>query len=88
MTGRKARGDRAGPVTGASGKYLTKSAWTSGLGGFGGTFLCFHRPQIHIKQRLVLVALILILLPQLDDFLEDFYIKFLSARLQRLLLNS
>ena len=53
----------------------------SSRSGLGGTFLCFHRPYIHIKQGLALVALILILFPQLDELLEDFYIKTFSLRL-------
>src|SRR5258708_40275216 len=61
-------------------------AWISiESSGLGGQFRagCFHRRHLHIKQSVALVALVLVLLPQLDDFLEDFYIKTLSLGLRK-----
>ena len=61
-------------------------AWISiESSGLGGQFRagCFHRRHIHIKQSVALVALVLVLLPQLDDFLEDFYIKTFSLGLRK-----
>jgi len=50
---------------------------SSGLGGQfrAGRFHCSH---VHIQQSVALVALLFILLPQLDDFLKNFDIKTLS----------
>src|SRR5260370_41219113 len=64
-------------------------AWISiESSGLGGQFRagCFHRPHIHIQQSVALVALVLVLLLQLDDFLEDFYIKTLRLGLRKDLL--
>ena len=70
-------------------RYPARSPWANQLGqawisiessGLGGQFRagCFHRPHIQIKQS---VALVFVLLPQLDDLLEDFHIKTLSLGL-------
>ena len=85
MAGEKGRGDRVGPVT-WSARKPHEARMSIGSGGFGlrGEFAgCFHRPHIQIKQSLVLVALILILLPQLEDLVEIFTSKpsaFASAK--------
>jgi hypothetical protein len=81
------RGDRVVPITcpaRSPGANHLGQAWISiESSGLGGQFRagCFHRPHIHIKQSVALVALVFVLLPQLDDFPEDFHIKTLSLGL-------
>src|SRR3979490_748107 len=78
------RGDRVVPIT--CSREASGRAWISiGSSGLGGQFRAgyFHRPHIHIKQSVALVTFVLVLLPQLDDFLEDFYIKTLSLGLRK-----
>src|ERR1700712_5789562 len=57
-------------------------------GRLGGLFRAggFHRPHIHIKQGVTLVALVLVLFPQLDDLLEDLHIEPLTLGLRKYLL--
>jgi hypothetical protein len=79
------RGDRVVPITCPARNTWAKPGFSIESSGLGGRFRagCFHRPHIHIKQSVALVALALILLPQLDDFLEDFHIKALSLGLRK-----
>ena len=43
----------------------------------------FHRPHVEIEQAFALVALVLVLLPQLDDLLEDLHIEALALGLRK-----
>jgi hypothetical protein len=88
----KGRQEFAGPsremkVTGLSRSPFERSAaarlTSIESGRLGGQFGAgrFHRPHIHIEQGVALVAIVLVLFPQLDDFLEDLHIKTLTLGL-------
>src|SRR3954453_3703681 len=47
---------------------------------------CVHRPHIHVEQGVALIALVLVLLPQLDDLLEDLNVETLALGLRKDLL--
>src|ERR1700737_356988 len=46
----------------------------------------FHGPHVEIEQAFALVALFLVLLPQLDDLLEDLHVEPLALGLRKDLL--
>ena len=63
--------------------YVSQAYVSIELSGLGGALRAgrFHRPHIHVEQGVALVALLLVLLPQFDDFLEDFHIEALGLGL-------
>src|SRR3954465_10710936 len=62
----------------AAGTGMVQAARRSGCLGSRFRRGRFHRPHVHVKQGVALVALVLVLLSQLDDFLEDFHVKTLA----------